>query len=86
MHEQEKNDLIQLLISTAHMFRLAKEAEGLESLQFCIDEIEKKQIKKNNTEVNHLLYSMLTAMERRDWLSLADDIEYELSVLIKNFN
>lgn len=83
MDNQEKTELIQLLIFTAHQFRLAREAEGLDHFKLCIDEIEKKQFYMMKEEFEILQYSMLTAMERHDWLSLADDIEYELPMLIK---
>lgn len=83
MNLEKQNYLRKQLITTAHSFRLGREAEGSENLLICINEIERQHHQILQPEFKYLLHSMLKAQENHDWLSLADYLEYELPPLLK---
>ncbi|MGE6454354.1 hypothetical protein ACQKC5_18410 [Shewanella baltica] len=73
--------LIEQLISTAHKFRLGKEAEGSVEFSECINRLEPLLTDPTKTQAFIQLFpAMLAAQERYDWLALADLLEYELPI------
>ncbi|SQH77578.1 conserved protein of unknown function [Shewanella benthica] len=75
--------LIEKLTDTAQRFRLGQEAEASQRLKQCLDLLE--PMLPNLIKADEILNKtpeMLAAQERHDWLALADNLEYELPMLL----
>jgi len=83
MH-RHKADLHPSIVASAEraefFFRIGMEASGNEHFTECI-ELLLKVVEKNHTyainELNAILTKMLLSQERRNWVALADIIQYE---------
>lgn len=66
------------LLRCAHAFRLGQEALAASLWQDIISALAANHGLMANSDFIALLPQMLAAQERKDWLGLADNIEYEL--------
>ncbi|MDO6774771.1 hypothetical protein Q4591_05325 [Shewanella sp. 3_MG-2023] len=80
-----KNELSTLCISTAIKFRLGQEASASQQFRECINLLE-PLLKNHHNAVNimKILPEILASQEKHDWICLADYLEYELPILLKN--
>lgn len=86
MRNKSIDFLTELLILSAHKFRLGIEAEGSSLFRECINllEVILNTPTINTDKLNILLPEILAAQERFDWLGLADYLEYELPVQLSH--
>lgn len=89
MKDKELNTLTitlsEAFATTAVAFRLGQEAKASKQFRECINLLERiLKTHCNAPKIITILPEMLAAQERQDWLSLADYIEYELPILLKN--
>ena len=72
-------ELIALVKNTATQFRLGHEASASIGLRKVIDTLQQRlQQQALPATVMNVFPQMLSSQERRDWLGLADSLEYEL--------
>lgn len=72
-------ELIALVKNTAAQFRLGHEASASIGLRKVIDTLQQLlQQQALPATVTNVFPQMLSSQERRDWLGLADSLEYEL--------
>lgn len=79
------DELESLLQKTAEAFRLGAEAQGSEGLVALIDGLPAllEQVPGDATAcLNQVLSAMLAAQSRKDYLYLADLLEYELPAIL----
>ncbi len=77
-------ELINLITQTASQFRLGHEATASIGLRKIIDTLQQLlQQQALPATVMNVFPQMLSSQERRDWLGLADSLEYELVELLQ---
>ncbi|KFZ36536.1 hypothetical protein HR45_15470 [Shewanella mangrovi] len=75
--------IITLARETATLFRLGHEAEASVLMRKLIDTLQLRlQEQTLPNQVLTIFPQMLSSQERRDWLGLADTLEYELTLLM----
>ncbi|MCL1073979.1 hypothetical protein [Shewanella dokdonensis] len=73
------SDICQLFIETANTFRIGQEVKASEMFGKCIDQLQLALQKPSLAkQLMPLMPMLLNAQENRDWLGLADTIEYEV--------
>lgn len=76
-------ELIALAKDTATQFRLGHEATASIGLRKLIDALQQMLQQQTLAQnVMNVFPQMLSSQERRDWLGLADSLEYELVELL----
>lgn len=76
-----------LIMSTAMSFRLGMEAQASEGLVALIDALPQALQAGSGVDaarLNQLLSTMLAAQSRRDYLYLADQLQYEVATLFSH--
>ncbi len=80
-----KDQLTALLSDTASLFRLGQEGKANAQYQQIIGQVQAWiTASKNKEAYMPVLTQLLNAQERKDWLDLADTLEYELTALIQH--